>query len=229
MAFSRGPSIVKDGLVMYLDAANVKSYPGTGTTWNDLSGNGNNGTLVNGVNFSGGSMVFDGVDDIVSIPFILNTSNDFTIEVLGISDTMNNNNSNRQTIFSFNNGSSGFQLLDFEIWGGRICIFVGDGVNYERMYYSDVIVTNPLITQFILMHYNGVYSIYTNGKILTTNLTSQYSGISQYFKLATRGPGFLDTGQQLNGKIFTTKIYNRTLSQQEILQNYNAIKGRFNL
>ena len=54
------PSIVTDGLVLNLDAGFVSSYPKTGTTWKDLSGNGNNGTLVNGVGFSGGSMVFDG-------------------------------------------------------------------------------------------------------------------------------------------------------------------------
>jgi hypothetical protein len=64
-----GPNIVTDGLVLYLDAANQKSYPGTGTTWNDLSGNGNNGTLVNGPTFNSdnnGSIVFDGVDDYVN-------------------------------------------------------------------------------------------------------------------------------------------------------------------
>ena len=59
-------SIIDDGLVLYLDAANTKSYPGSGTTWTDLSGNGNNGTLENGVGYNsgnGGSLVFDGVDD----------------------------------------------------------------------------------------------------------------------------------------------------------------------
>ena len=58
------PSIVTNGLVLCLDAGNQLSYPGTGTTWNDLSRNGNNGTLTNGPVFnSGGSMVFDGVND----------------------------------------------------------------------------------------------------------------------------------------------------------------------
>jgi len=51
MGFSRGPKIVTDGLVLALDAANTKSYPGSGTTWNDLSGNGNTGTLNNGPTF----------------------------------------------------------------------------------------------------------------------------------------------------------------------------------
>jgi hypothetical protein len=66
MAFNYSPKIVTDGLVLYLDAANPKSYPGTGTAWNDISRGGNNGTLVNGPTFdstNGGSIVFDGVND----------------------------------------------------------------------------------------------------------------------------------------------------------------------
>lgn len=51
MAAHGGPNIVEDGLVLYLDAANKKSYPGSGTVWKDLSGNGNDGTLTNGPTF----------------------------------------------------------------------------------------------------------------------------------------------------------------------------------
>jgi len=68
MGTAYNPKIVTDGLVLCLDAGNTKSYPGTGTVWTDLSGNGNNGTLVNGVGYSSdnqGSMVFDGVNDYV--------------------------------------------------------------------------------------------------------------------------------------------------------------------
>ena len=69
MSLSRGPKIVTNGLVLYLDAANKKSYPGSGTTWTDLSGNNNTGTLTNGPTFdsnNGGSIVFDGTNDYVS-------------------------------------------------------------------------------------------------------------------------------------------------------------------
>ena len=66
-----GPKIVENGLVLYLDAGNPKSYPGTGSTWYDRTQNGNNGTLVNGPTFNsgnGGNLVFDGVDDNVQTP-----------------------------------------------------------------------------------------------------------------------------------------------------------------
>ncbi len=66
MSVYGGPDIVTNGLVLHLDAANSKSYLGSGTTWNDLSGNGNNATLTNGPSFSNsnrGSIVFDGTND----------------------------------------------------------------------------------------------------------------------------------------------------------------------
>jgi len=74
MSISYNPRIVTDGLVLCLDVGNTKSYPGSGTTWTDLSGNGNNGTLTNGPTYSssnGGSLVFDGTNDY----FALNSRN----------------------------------------------------------------------------------------------------------------------------------------------------------
>jgi hypothetical protein len=70
MGVFAGPEIAESGLVLALDAGNLKSYPGSGTTWTDLSGNGNTGTLVNGVGYvgtNGGSLSFDGVDDDITI------------------------------------------------------------------------------------------------------------------------------------------------------------------
>ena len=68
MSYHNGPKIVNDGLVLYLDAANSKSYSGTGTTWTDLSGNLNNATLVNGPTYSslnGGGIVLDATADVI--------------------------------------------------------------------------------------------------------------------------------------------------------------------
>ena len=68
MSISGGPDIVENGLVLHLDAADTNSYPGSGTLWTDLSGNGNNGTLTNGPAYSSnnkGYFSFDGTDDYV--------------------------------------------------------------------------------------------------------------------------------------------------------------------
>ena len=85
MASHSGPDIIEDGLVLALDAANTKSYGGSGTTWSDLSGNGNDGTLTNGPTFSSdnlGCIVFDGSDDRVDGVHNseLNLTNDLTVE-----------------------------------------------------------------------------------------------------------------------------------------------------
>ena len=86
MASAAGPNIITDGLVLHLDAANTNSYPGSGTTWTDISGKGHNGTLTNGPTFNSGDMgtiVFDGSNDTVTLSansdFDFGTG-DFTIE-----------------------------------------------------------------------------------------------------------------------------------------------------
>ena len=96
MACHGGPDIVEDNLVLYLDAANTKSYPGTGTTWTDLSGNGVTGTLVNGATFNsgnGGYIVFDGANDYVStINDIVLEEEDFTMGFWAFADDVSTNN-----------------------------------------------------------------------------------------------------------------------------------------
>ena len=86
MGFSRGPKIVTDGLVLCLDAANKKSYPGSGTTWTDLSGQGNNGTLANMSTTldsgNGGSLVFDGVNDFVGTSYNLVNGTDSSVPIV---------------------------------------------------------------------------------------------------------------------------------------------------
>lgn len=116
MGFYRGPHIVTDGLVLALDAANPTSYPGSGTTWRDLSGNNNSGSLVNGPTFNsvnGGSIVFDGSNDYVNIPYAGNTSNSFTFTIVMKCNNMDSNTSlNRQTLFGLSqNGNAALDNL----------------------------------------------------------------------------------------------------------------------
>jgi len=89
MAYNFSPKIVTDGLVLYLDATNTRSYISGSTSWNDLSRGGNNGTLINGPTFNsgnGGSIVFDGVNDYINqsiynpSELIPATSNNFSID-----------------------------------------------------------------------------------------------------------------------------------------------------
>jgi hypothetical protein len=233
MAFGNGPRIVTDGLVMSLDAADRNSYVSGSTTWFDLSGNNNNGSLINGPIFnsgSGGSVFFDGADDLIYTPISINTANDFTVEVVAKCNTMDNNGANRQTIWSFNNGTTnGYQLLDLEVWGDQAYSFNGDGTNFipGPVNISLSIQANNIHFYTVSCISNILY--WYIDSVFKTSYTKTYSGTSVFYKLATRGSGATGTGQQWNGLIYSAKIYNKGLSSQEILQNYNAQKSRFGL
>ena len=100
--------IVTSGLILNLDAGNASSYPGTGTTWTDLSGNNRNGTLINGVGYTsanGGALTFDGVNDYISIS---NMSSALVNKTKFSYDTWVkcNNVNHNGTIFSFGGNSN---------------------------------------------------------------------------------------------------------------------------
>lgn len=228
-AFGR---IVTSGLVLSLNAADRNSYPGSGTVWNDMSGNGNNGTLTNGPTFNsanGGSIVFDGTNDLVTLPLVLNTASSYTIEVVAKSSTMTLDAGNRQTIWSLSTNTFGYQLLDLSIWGGTVNSFNGNGTNFTGGPVN-IASLNQIndIHFYTLSTSGGVFSWYIDST-LRLSYSPTYTASSLYFKLATRGDGVAGTNQVLNGSIYDCKIYNRALSASEVAQNYNAQKSRFNL
>ena len=129
MAFANGGRIVTDGLVLSLDAADQNSYPGSDTTWNDLSGNGNNGTLVNGPTFNsanGGSIVFDGTSQYIDCgsSSLLN----FGTGNYTLGAWFKTNTSIRRTILS---------RFDYDGLG-----------TIERGYYIDILSTGKIRTAF---------------------------------------------------------------------------------
>jgi hypothetical protein len=236
MSTVQNSKIVTDGLVLCLDAANTKSYVSGSTTWNDISRGGNTGTLVNGPTFNsgnGGSIVFDGVDDYVTdigttstFSFIQNTGV-FTINawvkpnVLGTAMYFIGNNdgttggkgfyigklSNNRFNFSLTYGASGLSILTFQL------------VNY----YTDTNWVNVTISS------NGLNAIaYKNGTRFGTsnNITILSTGDSTRNLAIGR---INNTGGNWSGSIAQTSIYNKALTAQEILQNYNATKSRFGL
>lgn len=235
MGFHRGPTIVRDGLVLYLDAANPKSYPGSGTTWNDLSGNGNNGTLINGPTFStdnNGNIVFDGVNDSVTI---LNPSNLLT--------TYNESITYETNIYipSSSTWSNGFfgNIISRGTYGG----FNGLGkssidnviVAYYRGNTSGVAQATSTITRDTWYHcvsiWNGTSALlYINGELKSISTVELVGGPEETL-ITIGGARALggNVGLPFEGEITFIKIYNRALTPEEIQQNYNATKGRFNL
>jgi hypothetical protein len=232
-----GVNIVTDGLVLYLDAANTKSYPGSGTTWSDLSRSGNNGTLIGGPGYSGsngGSIVFDGVNDYV-------TGSILNISVGCISMWINPNN-------TVNASSTFYPILTLRY----------TGIVNSEWYISLGPATSQLVNEYItvanaadgtrtgladggsLLANNwhnlvfnvesGTYKIYING-VKKTEITAA-GGVSQLNIPNVIQIGALVRGVDIIsylGRISTTQIYNRALSATEIQQNYNATKTRFGL
>jgi hypothetical protein len=242
MAFNYSPKVITDGLVLYLDAANTRSYPGSGTAWNDLSRSGNNSTLVNGPTFNSanlGSIVFDGTNDYVdcgNMSSLILSNNQFTanywVRMAG---------SNRGDLFSIKNFNTPQDDIGFFIDSNNklYAYFNVQGVvtnNGVGSGYASISTTTFLrntiynitfgkdASQKIVMYVNGVldnntYSTVTNtANVVTTPL---WVGSN---KSNNTTPAFL-----WNGNIYLTQMYNRALSATEILQNYNATKGRFGL
>ena len=230
-----GPRIVSNGLVLCLDAANKRSYPGTGTTWTDLSGNSNNGTLTNGPTFSAGnqgSIVFDGTNDYVNIAnsTILQVADTFTVCAWIYATTL----AARYAIFStrVNNPAGCWQLEigstgDGSLSTNRIA-FTGVATWISET-FDNVISTNRwfhiCLTKVNNATTGGIF--YINGAPVTNRQTNAYtiSNNSDSKRIATSN----GTSELFTGNISQTSLYNRALTAAEVLQNYNATKTRFGL
>ena len=238
MGFSRGPNIVTDGLVLALDAANTKSYPGSGTTWYDLSGNGNNGDIRNGATFDAGdqgSINFDGTNDEVRLNGVGVSSwpDPFTMEVwinIPTGAVWDGGTDRLSTIFANLGGYSGtYGLVKWGNNEGRIGFYLrGDnggistyGEGFSRDTWHHLVGT-----------WDGTNTnFYGNGQLVSGPAGSARTGspdtTALTLGLARAFSG--STGAYFEGLMANAKYYYKALSASEVLQNYNATKGRFGL
>ena len=236
MGLSHSPSITTDGLVLCLDAANPRSYPGSGSSWLDLSGNGNNGTFGSGTaapTFSGdngGVLSFDGVDDGVQLPhnsyWVLTPTSSFSLCSWFYAEPTTQNNS---IIFSHQAcNSPSFQIIvnDTTSLQSR---YTGN-VNYFATYTANV--TGQW--NYVVYTFDGAgnMKLYLNSSLVATQTSidtwSAYSpGYSQVWLGRRHWCGGTN---ELTGRIASFSYYkDRALTPQEIQQNYNATKSRFGL
>lgn len=229
MGISGGPDMIQDGLIIALDASDRNSYVSGSATWIDLSSF-NNGTLTNGPTFSsanGGTIVFDGVNDFVLGSSNLNISGNATFSICywarwngtsfsGDYPSGVGNNSTGNTNQGLSTTWNGGRIaLDF--WVNRFRATVA--LNVQTWYYVCFTKTAGLIGSTSKLYANGQeYAGAVEGTDTTPNIT-----------LSTFVVGRLDATRWFNGNIANVQIYNRALTQSEILQNYNAQKSRFNL
>jgi hypothetical protein len=217
-------SIIDDGLILYLDAANSKSYVSGSTTWTDISKNSNTGTLTNSPTYSAannGTIVFDGTNDYFNngnqISDVMNTI-DIWVNMLSTSPC---------PILYY--GSDAF---DSNSWTWGIAVFPSSthGFNEGPLYYpttglyTDTVNLNVWKNYTLVRNDNSNVKLYKNGILVGTKIGS---GITSVRNIADRlyiGKAGTTYG---NFSISSIKIYNRTLSSTEIQQNYQVLLPRF--
>lgn len=220
--------IATDGLVLALDAADRNSYISGSTTWKDLSPNGNNGTLTNGPTFNsdnGGSIVFDNVNDYVSIPE--STSVDITTNTITFGAWCYPTVSNKyQHIIVKNVGESRQYGMWLSVSGTSYIFRSLNGVVTQ----TNILISTPWIVNnwnYIMLVYNGsTIKIYLNGQEVSSQ---NASGNIVHTNSNVNIGGEPTQAYFFNGRISIAQIYDRALSAAEILQNYNAQKSRFGL
>ena len=220
-----GPTIVRENLILHLDAANTKSYISGSATWYDLSGNNNTGTLASGSAFSsanGGSIVLDGADDYISISQNINPPNitlEFFYKAL-ISTPYEYLISNARDCCGPHNGYE---------------LHIVNGVPKFSIWNSTQVAVNGTLTltnqiYHIAATYDGFQlKIYQNSVLTSTANSTLGIGSSPSFNLAIGGMGYIPSIYNLTGNIYIGRVYNRALTAAEVAQNFNATKGRFGL
>ena len=234
MGFFRGPNIVRDGLTVLLDSRSSRSYPGTGTTWYDLSGNGNHGTLNNFTGPSAGStsgydtntklMMFDrhvGTSDGAANNYV-NIPNSDSLDNCIITNGMSISFWFRQDVYRCTamtkwNGS-------WEVYYCSSLVFRTQGTGGSDLSTGDTALSgfhNICVTSTAtgrLVYVNGVVQA-TGTNTVSTQDTSNPISIGAYYN------GYY----AMEGALPYYALYNRELSSDEVLQNYNATKSRFGL
>lgn len=238
IAFSNifASKIISTGLILSLDAGNTNSYPGSGTTWTDLTGNGRTGTLTNGPTFNsgnGGSIVFDGSNDYVDITNTASTfafaNSTFTVNIWFKQSALSNG-----ALISKSGAAAGWSI--WAVSDGTIVSYMKNGSsvdNYDR-FTSAVITANTWInivaifTTSTSVAANNSVTHYVNG-VVNTGTIIVGSGAYGNETSTNLQLGRRSTSPWFTGNIAIAQIYNRGLTATEVLQNYNSVKSRFGL
>ena len=224
MAGINGPKIVTNGLVLCLHAADRKSYPGSGTSWLDLSGNNNTGTLTNGPTFNsgnGGNIVFDGSNDIVTTSY-KQSSTVFTWSVWFKTNVLSDGV--YRNIMSIPSPNYILVLLNFN--SANFGFWTSDSLGGESL-STPTLSTGVWYNIVFVREGNSItngYKAYVNSRFYGSANTGTWSSTD----VLSIG-GRTDVSQYFNGNVSNILIYNRILSAVEILQNFNAQRGRFNI
>ena len=230
MAVYGGPDIVTDGLVLHLDAANNKSYPGSGTNWFDLSGNENDGTLVNSVGYNDdnkGSLVFNGTNNVlISNYSSINPSSSITVSAFFNISSYNNNYA--PIIFKQNNYTGFYEQYSLFLTNSSLGFSLTGIDRAQKIASISFDYRNTTLCAIGTCDTNtDELKLYINGDLITTSFfTSTFDISTNPLRIGTAVSSY--PGWAI-GNIYNVLIYNRALSANEVRQNYLSIKGRFGL
>jgi hypothetical protein len=188
MGVAYNPACVTSGLVLCLDAGNVKSYPGSGVTWTDLSGYGNVGTLTNGPSYNsanGGSIV------------------SFTSADMRLFGAYSG---------ATNQLASGFTGSTFRVW-------IAGWQNLS------IVCSTNVIYNITITYANSIFKYYLNGSYISSLSTAS----NLFNNMGIGNTYILSYGSYFNGNIYNFLIYGRQISDAEVTQNFNALRGRYGL
>lgn len=220
MALSHSPSITTKGLVLYLDAANSKSFANTGTTWTDLSGLGNNGALTN-------SPIYNSINPAA---FTFNGSNTY----VDCGNSTSCQLTTAVTLETWCNPTSstglGNMIQKNSNSAYRIRIQNGDLWSYSAA--NSIVTSGAPCTNGLWWHCVATFGpsglgLYLNGVLVASNSTAYAP--SDAFNGNVQIGCFSPGNEIFNGKISVAKIYNRVLSASEVLQNFFAHRSRFGI
>jgi hypothetical protein len=232
MAIHYNPKIVDDGLVLYLDAANLRSYPGSGTAWLDLSGNQNSGQFVGNPTLTpngGNGFFFNGSSDGINIAFNASTM-DFSLAqtiCMWMKPSTGSESARRNP---YNQAYGGPGTLTHEPNRTINYYFGTNGGNstpYVGINSVFTVQTNELV--FITVtrsQQNNICQWYKNGKLISTSNAGGYAATANGTSPILIAQGYVS---RFVGDIYKCYVYNRFLTAQEVQQNFNATRGRFGL
>jgi hypothetical protein len=231
MGLTHSPRIATDGLVFCLDAGNVRSYPGSGSSWKDLTNTQNDASISNAT-FNNSAFNFDGTNDYIStFDLSWNDTNSVTIEITLQPANLSQNRpfigkgpNNWEWLMSQNNGTN-LQLIHWDSGGSHT-----NGPNTTVSNFFTSLDTVHLTV--VWNHQDNKFYIHKNSSLVaTTNWVdaSKNKNRPDGYKLGGNIYIWYYSGRYWEGKIYSHRVYNRALFPNEIKQNYLATKGRFNL
>lgn len=228
-------NIVKDGLILDLDAAKLDSYPKTGTLWRDVSGFGNNITLINGPTFTTenqGGIIFDGTNDYADTSTQVKPTY-FTLSCWFKATGVPSTNDSSGGVIIFNSVQFFGGVCQYNLtysWLNQRVTFTVQSNAVTTVSANNSVLPN-LIYNIVGVYNGSVKNLYINGVLVKTDAWTTnpiYPSSNATIRMgAWNNSSFPAFKRFFNGVIYQTLIYDRPLSASEVLQNYNATKGRY--